>query len=135
MKQILSQYSDYSYALLRIVAGFLFFLHGAQKFGWIGDRVPANIASLIGIAGLIEIVAGAAILIGLFTGIAAFLSSGMMAVAYFMEHFPTGLWPLQRVEGVGSGGELALVYCFLFFFIAMKGSGRWSVDDMVLTED
>ena len=129
MKQLFSQHQDTAYALLRIVAGFLFLTHGAGKlFGVMGGS-QRELFSLLGLAGVIELVGGLMILAGFMTGIAAFISSGQMAVAYFISHLPTGLWPSQRVEGVGSGGELALVYCFLFFFIAMTGAGKWSVDN------
>ena len=129
MKQLFSQHQDTAYALMRIVAGFLFLTHGAGKlFGVMGGS-QRELFSLLGLAGVIELVGGLMILAGFMTGIAAFISSGQMAVAYFISHLPTGLWPSQRVEGVGSGGELALVYCFLFFFIAMTGAGKWSVDN------
>ncbi len=124
MKQILSPYAEASYALLRIVSGFLFFCHGAQKFGWTGGEAR-ELFSLIGLAGLIEVVAGLLLILGLMTGIAAFLSSGLMAVAYFMVHQPTGAIPIIQERS----GELAMLYCFLFFFIAMKGAGQWSLDN------
>ena len=129
MKTILAQHKDTAYALMRIVTGFLFLTHGAGKLFGIMGGTQRELMSLMGLAGVIEFVGGLAIMVGFMTGIAAFISSGQMAVAYFMAHFPTGLWPAQRVEGVGSGGELALVYCFLFFFIAMAGAGKWSVDN------
>ena len=129
MKTILAGHKDTAYALLRIAAGFLFLCHGAQKLFGVMGGTQRELMSLMGLAGVIEFFGGLLIMVGFMTGIAAFLSSGQMAVAYFMAHFPTGLWPIQRVEGVGSGGELALVYCFLFFFVAMKGAGKWSVDN------
>lgn len=129
MKTMLAQHKDTAYALLRIVAGFLFLTHGAQKLFGVMGGTQRELMSLMGLAGVIEFFGGLAIMVGLITGIAAFIASGQMAVAYFMAHLPTGLWPSQRVEGVGSGGELALLYCFLFFFIAMTGAGKWSVDN------
>ncbi len=121
MDRVLGKYSDQTYALMRIVVGLLFACHGAQKlFGLLGHEKVA-IFSKIGLAGCIEFFGGIAIMIGLFSGIAAFLSSGMMAVAYFTVHFPREFWPINN------GGELAVVYCFVFLYIATRGPGIWSV--------
>jgi putative oxidoreductase len=123
----LGRYTETTYALLRIVAGFLFSLHGAQKvFGCFGgpggDGQGVPLASQMGVAGLIELVCGVLILVGLLTAWAAFLASGEMAVAYFMAHAPQGFWPILN------GGELAALYAFLFLFIAARGSGKLSLD-------
>lgn len=80
------------------------------------------LASLMGIAGLVELVGGLMIAFGLLTSYAAFLASGQMAVAYFKAHAPQGAFPLLN------GGELAVVYCFLFLYIASQGAGGWSLD-------
>jgi putative oxidoreductase len=77
---------------------------------------------LFGLAGLIELVGGLLIAIGLFTSWAAFIASGEMAVAYFKVHFPQGFWPVQNQ------GELAVLYCFVFLYMAARGGGRYSVD-------
>ncbi len=123
MKQILSGQKENAYALLRIVSGFLFFCHGAQKlFGVMGGEVR-EMFSLIWIAGVVEFVAGLMLIVGFMAGFAAFLSSGQMLVAYFMAHAGQALWPIQN------RGELALLYCFLFLFMMMKGAGKWSVDN------
>ena len=131
MKQILSEHKDTAYALLRIVAGFLFLCHGAQKlFGLMGGN-QRELFSLMGLAGVIEFFGGLLILAGFLTGIVAFLASGQMAVAYFMAHqFRTdeagmmlGWFPIEN------RGELAVLYCFLFLFIAMTGAGKWSLDN------
>ncbi len=116
--------SSYFYALLRIIAGLMFMMHGTQKlFGWPpSDRPPVDIASVAGIGGILELVLGFLIAIGLLTWIAAFLASGEMAVAYFMFHFPGGFWPIVN------HGELAALYCFVFLYISATGSGIWSVD-------
>ena len=126
MQNRLSRYADAGYVLLRVVAGLMFACHGAQKilglfggFGGHGGKAP--IGSLMGIGGLIELVGGVFIALGIFTSIAAFLASGEMAVAYFMAHFKDGFWPIENK------GELAVLYCFVFLYIAMRGSGRWSV--------
>ncbi len=121
MQSLLAPYSPYLYALLRIVAGLLFAQHGVQKlFGWLGGtQMP--LASQMGVAGIVEAFGGLAIALGLFTSPVAFIASGQMAVAYFQSHLPRGVWPIQN------GGELAVLNCFLFLYIASRGSGKWSV--------
>jgi putative oxidoreductase len=117
------RWSDWALTLLRIVAGFLFFCHGAQKMlGWFGDPgMPPHAApafpSLIWFSGVIELVGGALIALGIYTRCAAFVASGEMAVAYFKAHFPNGWVPLQN------HGELAVLYCFVFLFLAAHGGG------------
>ena len=123
MDRLLRPYSPYLYALLRIVAGFLFFQHGLPKlFGGFGRPAPAELMSQMGLAGIIEVVGGALISIGLFTSPVAFLASGEMAVAYFQSHAPRGFWPITN------GGELAALYCFVFLYFSAMGSGKWSID-------
>jgi putative oxidoreductase len=101
-------------------------MHGSQKIlGWPGDQPPVELASMMGFAGIVELVAGLLIAIGLLTSWAAFIASGEMAVAYFMAHAPQGANPLINQ------GELALLYCFLFLYIAAHGAGIWSVDAML----
>ena len=120
----LTKLEPYFYAVMRIVVGFLFAFHGLQKlfgmFGGIGGRaVP--LATQMGAAGVIETVGGLLIMIGLWAAPVAFICSGEMAFAYFQAHFPKGRWPIQN------GGELAVLYCFVFLYIAARGSGRLSV--------
>lgn len=123
MDRFLGSYAPHLYALLRIVAGLLFAMHGTQKlFGWPGDGSTVEIASLMGVAGIIELVGGLMIAFGLLTSWAAFIASGEMAVAYFMAHAPQAPWPIQNQ------GELAVLYCFLFLYMAARGSGIWSID-------
>jgi putative oxidoreductase len=123
MERILGKYSPQLYAILRIVAGLMFAMHGSQKlFGTPGGNPPVEMASMMGAAGIIELVGGIMIAIGLFTSIAAFIASGEMAVAYFMAHAPKGSLPIINQ------GELAVLYCFLFLYFAAAGSGIWSVD-------
>ena len=109
---------------LRIIAGLMFMQHGTQKiFGFPAPAMgPFDIASQIGIGGVLELVGGALLVIGLFTRPVAFLMSGMMAVAYFMVHQPMGLLPIVN------RGELAAIYAWLFLFIAASGSGPISID-------
>ena len=117
----LSRFEPQCYALLRIVAGLLFIFHGLQKFGMYGDT-QVELASIYGAAAIIEVTAGTLIMIGLAAAPLAFLASGEMAYAYFMQHQPKGTWPIQN------GGELAALYAFIFLYIAARGSGSWSVD-------
>ena len=119
---ISERYAPQVYALMRIVFGFLFIFHGLQKmFGLFGGRV-AELDSLRGMAGVIEVVAGILIMLGWFTRPAAFIASGEMAAAYFLSHQPAGLWPIQN------RGELAALYCFAFLYIAARGKGAWGLD-------
>jgi putative oxidoreductase len=123
MDLFIARYREQAYALLRIVAGFLFLWHGTQKlFGFPvapGGEVPAFVTY---VAGPIELVGGSLIAIGLFTRWSAFLCSGQMAVAYWSFHALRALTPLEN------RGELAILYCFVFLFIAARGAGIWSVD-------
>jgi putative oxidoreductase len=109
--------------LLRIMTGFLFMPHGAQKlFGFLGPQ--KELFSLIGVAGVLELFGGALILVGFMTRPVAFVLSGLMAFAYFMGHAGDGFWPLQN------RGELAVLYCFVFLFLAAAGGGAWSIDGL-----
>ena len=109
---------------MRFVVGVLFACHGVQKiFGALGGKVAA--APLMQFGGWIELVGGFLIAVGLFTRPAAFLASGMMAVAYFMAHASGGFWPIVNK------GELAVIYCFIFLFIFFYGAGRLSLDAMI----
>lgn len=112
----------WSMFLLRVVAGLLFFQHGGQKLlGWFGGG--GDLPTLMMVAGVLELVGGAAILLGLFTRPVAFLLAGEMAVAYFMAHFSSStIWPIQN------GGEPAALFCFIFLFFAAHGAGPWSLD-------
>lgn len=123
MERFLGKYSAYFYAILRIVAGLMFAMHGSQKLlGWPGDGETVALDSMMGVAGIIELLGGILIAIGFLTSWAAFICSGEMAVAFFMAHFPQHWNPLINQ------GETAVLYCFLFLYIASHGSGIWSVD-------
>lgn len=122
MERFLGRLAPYFYAILRIVAGLMFALHGTQKlFGWPGEGPPRGDAVGI-VAGIIETGGGVLIALGLYAGYAAFLASGQMAVAYFWRHQPEGLLPIEN------RGELAVLYCFLWLFVAAHGPGVWSVE-------
>jgi putative oxidoreductase len=125
MDRVLGSYSEPAYALFRIVVGFLFALHGAQKvlglFGGVNEAGDTAPFGLIWVAGAIELVGGLLVATGFQAATAAFICSGQMAVAYFMAHQPRGLLPIQN------GGELAALYSFAFLFIATKGTGIWGL--------
>lgn len=123
MEKWLGKYSNLFYALLRIVAGVLFACHGAQKlFGVLGGQKQEG---LLLVAGVIELAGGILIAVGLFAGFVAFIASGEMAVAYFKQHYPGGFWP------VVNKGELAVLFCFIFLYIASRGSGTLSIDALI----
>ena len=113
-------------SILRIVAGGLFMLHGSAKLlhvPHVAQFDNVQLMSLVGIAGVLELLGGFLLLIGLFTRPVAFILSGEMAVAYFMAHQPRGLLPILN------GGELAAIYSFVFLYFAVAGGGPWSVDE------
>src|SRR5262245_61232506 len=118
----------YAHSLLRMAAGLTFSLHGFQKlfgcFGGLGGHA-AHFFSLLWLAGLLETFGGILIFLGLLTTQAAFVLCGEMAVAYFMQHAKRSIWPIVN------GGELAVLYCFLFLFLCTAGAGPWSLDRWV----
>jgi putative oxidoreductase len=111
-------------SVLRIVSAFLFVAHGGQKlFGFPAPMpIPVELLSLVGVAGMLEFWGGLLLFLGLFTRPVALILSGQMAVAYFMAHAPKGFWPLLNQ------GELAVLYCFIFLYLAAAGGGEWSLD-------
>ena len=126
MERFLGKYSSCLYTTLRIISGLMFAMHGSQKLlAWPGASASMPLASLMGVAGVVELVGGLMIAVGFFTSWAAFIASGEMAVAYFKAHAPQGALPLLN------RGELAVVYCFLFLYMASQGGGAWSLDSMM----
>jgi putative oxidoreductase len=112
-------------SVLRIVVALLFLAHGLVKlFGFPAGAQPGQVPllTIYGLAAILELVGGAAVLLGLFTRPVAFILSGQMAVAYFMAHAPQGVFPVLN------GGELAILYCFAFLYFAAAGAGPWSLD-------
>ena len=111
-------------ALLRIMVGLLFLEHGTQKLlGFPASPNPGPaLLSLMGIQGIIELVGGILIVLGLFTRPVAFILCGDMAVAYFMSHFPNSFFPITN------RGDAAILYCFIFLYLAAAGGGTWSLD-------
>jgi putative oxidoreductase len=120
---VMRTYAPHAYASLRIVAGFLFLCHGTTKFlGWPGE-MPVGAPEFVRlVAGGIELVGGAFVMVGLQTRPAAFLSSGLMAFAYWLGHGTEALFPINN------RGELAVLYCFLFLYVSARGAGIWSID-------
>jgi putative oxidoreductase len=112
-------------SILRIVSALLFMEHGLMKLAHFPvpqPGVPDPLPAMLVAAGAIEIVGGLFLTLGLFTRVAAFVCAGEMAVAYFIGHFPKSFWP-----GVNGGGE-AILYCFVFLYLAFAGAGEWSID-------
>ena len=125
MAGFMRSYESQTYALMRIVAGFLFFWHGSQKI--LGFPLPPPElaqapAFIVWTAGLIELLGGLFVMVGLFTRWAAFLSSGLMAAAYWTAHGFSALLPIQN------DGDLAVIYCFVFLYISARGGGMYSFD-------
>ena len=125
MDRWLGKYSELLYAVMRIVVGLLFACHGAQKlFGVLGGQSMTSNPMMLA-AGIIELAGGGLVLLGLWAATAAFVASGEMAVAYFTAHASAGFWPIMNK------GELAVLYCFVFLYVASRGSGTLSVDALL----
>jgi putative oxidoreductase len=125
IKSTFSRLAPHLLSALRIAAAFTFIAHGTQKlFGFPAPGPPFKLMSMLGAAGIIEAVGGLLMLLGLFSRPVAFVLAGEMAVAYFMQHAPRGTWPLVN------GGELAVLYCFLWLYNSAAGPGPWSVDGL-----
>jgi putative oxidoreductase len=112
-------------SILRIVAALIFMAHGTQKLLGFppGDRPQPELFSLIGLAGALELFGGILLVLGLFTRPVAFILSGEMAVAYWMAHAPQSFFPIVN------GGDSAILYCFVFLYLAVAGGGAWSLDN------
>ena len=130
MMSFLSRFRLETYALLRIVAGFLLLWHGMQKlFGFPAEPPPDTPHFITFVAGPVELAGGALVMLGLFTRPAAFLCSGLMAAAYWTAHGTAHPLPLLN------HGELAALYCFVFLFLAAQGHGIWSIDALRASAD
>jgi putative oxidoreductase len=128
------RFEEPTLALLRVVAGLMFMQHGAQKlFGWLKapDAPPGTVElmSQMGLAGVLEFFGGLMIVLGLFTRPVAFVLAGQMAFAYFTAHAPQGPVPILN------GGELAVLFCFIFFYFSARGGGRYSLDHLMSRRD
>lgn len=123
-----ASWRPYLLSMLRIVAAFLFIAHGTQKLFDVPAAAQAmtfHPTSLLGVAGMIELAGGGLLLLGLLTRPVGFLVSGEMAYAYFHAHAPSGFWPINN------HGELAVLFCFIWLYIAAAGPGPWSIDAMI----
>jgi len=123
--QFLEKFTEPSYALLRLFSGLFFVQHGTQKLLNFPSEFPYDLNAMALTAGWIELVLGIAIALGLFTRIAAFISSGMSAVGYWLVHGLNEFYPILN------GGELIGLYCFIFLFVACRGAGAYSVDALI----
>ena len=121
-----ANWAPYLLSVLRVITAFLFMEHGSMKLlGYPAPMGDISLFSLMGLAGTLELVGGFLVLIGLFTRPVAFFLSGEMAFAYFMAHAPNGFWPVLN------HGEPAVLYCFIFLYLAAAGGGKWSADRMI----
>jgi putative oxidoreductase len=125
----LERYRPYILSILRIVVGLLFLEHGLSKvFNFPAPSPVPSLSGLLILAAILETIGAALFLVGAFTRIVAFILSGEMALAYFMAHAPRAFYP------VVNGGELAVIYCFLFLYFAFAGGGPLSVDRAALNQ-
>ena len=128
MDSLIATWTPRLLSVLRIMAGLLFMEHGTAKllhFPHVDMFDNLEIASLLGFAGILELVGGALLAVGLFTRPVAFILSGEMAIAYFLGHAPRGFFPLLNQ------GESAILFCFIFLYLAAAGGGEWSLDRML----
>ena len=120
----LSTYRPQMLAVLRIMAALLFIAHGTSKlFGWPSAGMQPPLFSLFGLAAVLELVGGLLLVLGLFTRPVAFILAGEMAVAYFMAHAKGDFFPINN------GGESAILFCFIFLYLALAGGGAWALDN------
>jgi putative oxidoreductase len=124
MERLLGRFAPQIFAVTRILSGVLLACHGAQKLLPVFGGPMANRPPLMTLAGTIELGAGTLIALGLFASYAAFLASGLMAAAYFMAHATQGFWPVLN------HGDLAIVFCWFFLFVAAHGPGPWALDGL-----
>jgi putative oxidoreductase len=123
---VLEEYRPQALAVLRIVSALLFLEHGTQKLLGFpdGGKTVVDLASLSGVAGLLELVGGVLLVLGFKTRIVAFVLSGEMAIAYWMAHAPHSFFPILN------GGDAAILFCFVFLYLVFAGSGAWSLDKL-----
>lgn len=124
MTTTLDRYAPHALGVLRIVAAFIFLLHGTQKLLGFPEatRGMPEFLSMLWVAGALELVGGVLLLVGLFTRPTAFVMSGLMAFAYFIAHAPRSIFPTLN------GGDAAILYSFVFLYLVFAGGGAWSLD-------
>ena len=134
----LNRYADPVYCIMRLIAGLMLACHGGQLVLGMFGGMPGSEKMLMQIGGWIQLVGGLSIAFGLLTRLAAFICSGMFAVAYFMLHVAPATTPMAKFIPIGSAsmqfsnhGELAILYCWVFFFMVFYGPGRWSIDALI----
>lgn len=125
MKLNASRFAPFLQSMLRIAAALVFLAHGTQKLFGFPSGTPVPLLSLFGVAGVLEAIGGALLALGLFTRPVAFVLAGEMAVAYFRSHFPRGTWPIVN------GGELAVLFCFIWLYFFAAGPGPISLDALI----
>ena len=126
---LLKNSNVWTLTLLRMVTAFVFVEHGLQKLFGLLEREAVSFPTLMWFAGVFEFLGPLFVGFGLFTRPVAFLLSGEMAVAYFLNHFPRGFWPILN------GGERAILFCFIYLFIATAGPGRLALDNVFFKKD
>lgn len=127
----LNKYADPIYCITRLIVGLMFACHGGQLVLGMFGGIPGSDKMMMQVGGLIQLVGGFMIAFGLLTRLAAFISSGEMAVAYFMIHVATAATPAAKFFPILNHGELAVFYCWVFFFVFFYGPGRWSIDALI----
>ena len=127
----LNRFADPFYCLTRLIVGLMFASHGGQLVLGMFGGMPGSDNMMMQVGGWVQLVGGFMIAFGLFTRIAAFISSGEMAVAYFIFHVANAPTPMAKFFPISNKGELAIFYCWFFLFVVFYGAGRWSIDALI----
>ena len=126
----LNRYADPVYCIMRVIVGLMFACHGGQLVLGMFGGIPGPDKPMMVVGGSVQLIGGFLIAFGLLTRLAAFISSGEMAVAYFMLHVGSAPTPEAKFFPILNHGELAVFYCWVFFFMVFYGAGRWSIDSL-----
>jgi len=127
----LNRFTDPVYCLMRLIVGLMFACHGGQLVLGMFGGMPGSNNAFTQTGGWIQLIGGFLIAFGLFTRLSAFICSGEMAVAYFMIHVANAATPMAKFFPIANKGELAVFYCWVFFFMVFYGPGRWSIDALL----
>jgi len=127
----LNRFTDPVYCLMRLIVGLMFACHGGQLVLGMFGGMPGSNNAFTQTGGWIQLIGGFLIALGLFTRLSAFICSGEMAVAYFMIHVANAATPMAKFFPIANKGELAVFYCWVFFFMVFYGPGRWSIDALM----